>query len=54
MENEWKELMRVTNILCRLVFGFCKRKATRENRELAAILIQKLNVIIQIMENNKQ
>ena len=54
MDSEWKELMRVTNILCGLVFGFCKRKATRESREIAAAAVQKICDVIRLMENNRK
>ena len=54
MEKEWKELMRMTNILCGKVFEFCRHDVSAERRGLASEITSKLNAIIEIMENKKQ
>ena len=54
MEKEWKELMRMTNILCGKVFEFCRYDVSVERRDLASEVTSKLNAIIEIMENKDQ
>jgi len=51
MEKEWKELMRVTNILCGKVFEFCRSNTSSKKIEVAAVITQKLCDIIEFMEN---
>lgn len=50
MEKECKELMRVTNILCRKIFEFCKRKNFPQRKSASAAITLIINEIIYFME----
>ena len=54
MDEEYKELMRVTNILCRKVFGFCRESDSPHHKHVAVIVTLGINEIIDFMDHSKQ
>ncbi len=52
MSQEQRELLRVTNLLCSKIFGFCKKHPKETEEILAGKLSAMLIEIIHFMENN--
>lgn len=52
MREEQRDLLRQTNILCNLVFSFCKKKECTEGDSLARDLSGRLREMICVMEEH--
>ena len=53
MENDLKELLRTTNMLCGKVFELCRKDATKENISLAVVATASIRETLRLFEHKR-
>ena len=53
MENDLKELLRTTNMLCGKVFELCRKDATKENKALAVVATASIRETLRLFEHKR-